>query len=265
MPGTQASSPAGGSSAPLAATKQHLNLQQACVGQHHAAALALCKTLEAAAADAPDGVSQRALAHAADAAGWCPLLWAARWGWDDVLSHCLDAQLTSSPNTPRLHSSGNTALHLAALHNQLGAVRVLLRALQQHTPSATPAAAPVPGVDVANANGDTPLMFALSAGNLGAAAALLNVSGGSLSTPIFAAPALLTPLRCPLLLCPQAGACPAAANASGISPLLAAAGHGHTPCLQLLLRHAGAAAPQLVAAKDEHGRTGLHFAAASGV
>jgi ankyrin repeat protein len=63
----------------------------------------------------------------------------------------------------------------------------------------------------------------------------------------------------------QAGASPAASNAVGITPLLAASGHGQAGCLQLLHRHCGPAAWQtLLAAKDCYGRTALHFAAASG-
>ncbi|WIA22530.1 hypothetical protein OEZ85_000968 [Tetradesmus obliquus] len=51
----------------------------------------------------------------------------------------------------------------------------------------------------------------------------------------------------------------------GITPLLAAAGHGQAGCLQLLQRHAGPGAWQaLLAAKDTYGRSALHFAAASG-
>jgi ankyrin repeat protein len=67
------------------------------------------------------------------------------------------------------------------------------------------------------------------------------------------------------VVCLQAGAAPAASNAVGITPLLAAAGHGQAGCLQLLLRHVGPQAwQQLLAAKDAYGRTALHFAAASG-
>lgn len=62
----------------------------------------------------------------------------------------------------------------------------------------------------------------------------------------------------------QAGASPGAANADGISPLLAAAGRGHAAVLELLRRHAGPAWPGLLAARDTHGRSALHFAAASG-
>lgn len=63
----------------------------------------------------------------------------------------------------------------------------------------------------------------------------------------------------------QAGAYAALSNAAGITPVLAAAGHGQAACLQLLLRHVGAERfGELAGARDAHGRSALHFAAASG-
>jgi ankyrin repeat protein len=63
----------------------------------------------------------------------------------------------------------------------------------------------------------------------------------------------------------QAGAKPGLHNASGITAVLAAAGHGQAVVLQLLRRHVGPEGLQaLAAATDVHGRNTLHFAAASG-
>jgi ankyrin repeat protein len=63
----------------------------------------------------------------------------------------------------------------------------------------------------------------------------------------------------------QAGAKPSLHNTAGLSTMLAAAGHGQAACLQLLLRHAGEQTfCKLAAATDSHGRSALHFAAASG-
>lgn len=67
------------------------------------------------------------------------------------------------------------------------------------------------------------------------------------------------------LLCLQAGAKPGLHNASGITAVLAAAGHGQAVALQLMGRHVGQQAQAaLAAATDVHGRNTLHFAAASG-
>ena len=63
----------------------------------------------------------------------------------------------------------------------------------------------------------------------------------------------------------QAGADAAAANASGINALLAAAGGGHPLALHLLHRHLPADAfTALLYSKDRYGATALHFATLSG-
>jgi hypothetical protein len=83
--------------------KQHLTLLEACAGQHHAAAVALCAQLSTCTP------AQEALAFAAaDADGWCPLLCAAGNGWADVVAACLGAQAGGSPHAARRPSTGNT-------------------------------------------------------------------------------------------------------------------------------------------------------------
>ena len=72
----------------------------------------------------------------------------------------LHARLGLPPHS--LASSGNSALHLAAMHGHLDVLRLLLQ-----DGSAQP--------DQTNHNSDTPLLFAASAGHVGVAAALLTV------------------------------------------------------------------------------------------
>lgn len=224
MPTQLKSSPHRGA---LSASPKVLNLLEACRAGCHSTAAAICSQLSA---------EEKAVhCSTTDPTGWSLLLYAARNGWQDLAEACLAAG--QSPHSTRLQSSGNGALHLAALHGHLDVARVLLAALQRHnqelqhtqeqlqsppcspaalkrlpTPAATasssrsktqpggvasppaaaaaderntaaadsaaakPAAVHIPGVDVRNFNGDTPLMFATSSGHLGVAALLLNVS-----------------------------------------------------------------------------------------
>lgn len=83
-------------------SKHHVSLLEVCASQDHGAATAACEH----AAKASGGSTLAFTAQ--DPAGWTPLLYAARSGWSDVAQHCLDAAGTSSPNTMRLSSSGNT-------------------------------------------------------------------------------------------------------------------------------------------------------------
>lgn len=97
------------------------------------------------------------------------------------------ANLNILPNflSPHFQSTNSSplplplpALHVAALHGRVAVVRALLAA-PLHRPAAAEAAA-----DPKNVNGDTPLMFAASAGHLGVAAALLKVRPVCLHTPL---------------------------------------------------------------------------------
>jgi ankyrin repeat protein len=99
-----------------------LSLLDACRAGDHRTAAAICRQLS----------DEDRAVHCAttDPTGWTPLLYAARNGWQDVAEACLAAG--QSPNSARLQSSGNGALHLAALHGHLDVARVLLAALQRH-------------------------------------------------------------------------------------------------------------------------------------
>lgn len=244
-----------------------------------------------------------------DSAGFTPLLIAAKCGWHDVVQQMINmgAEMHAC-----LHASGNTALHLAALHGHLQVVRCLLGATvtaqtssSSSSNSSSPAAdehhnEPVDEgalVDATNRHGDTPLMFACGAGHVGVAAMLLkvgrhnqdniyhsmrwlqNLSWQAVSVDklyvLYVTGVLWQPagshcvLNCAALkyaFCLQAGATPVARNASGLTPLLAAVGHGHEMCCKLLLKHAAATQQQqaLLSVVDVHGNTPLHFACSSG-
>lgn len=106
----------------LSASPKVLNLLEACRAGCHSTAAAMCSQLSA---------EEKAVhCSTTDPTGWSPLLYAARNGWQDVAEACLAAG--ESPHSTRLQSSGNGALHLAALHGHLEVARVLLSALQRH-------------------------------------------------------------------------------------------------------------------------------------
>jgi ankyrin repeat protein len=228
-----------------------------------------------ASAPAPDGSGFASAAAAAlavtDPAGSTPLLAAARAGLPPRLVRRM-LQLCANPHA-RLHASGNTAVHLAALGGHVEVLKELLPPLAAASPSATIHEAEAPasnsssgGADsnpaalLANArnrNGDTPLMFAC---------------GGAGPRQTAAAVLLL-----------HRGADPGAANAEGITAAMVAAGHGHGLVLAALLRHAqqkkqkavGTAAlssgvtaaggvEALMAARDTHGNGPLAYASRAG-
>lgn len=128
------------------------DLLQACQQGQHAAVVAALHSMAA-----QPGL--QAAARATDAHGWCPHLWAVRHGWVDVIEQLA---LLGAPADGQLRSSGNTALHIAAVHGQLAVLKQLLSSSGL-------------AVDIRNKNGDTPLLFAVSMGHCGCAAALLQV------------------------------------------------------------------------------------------
>lgn len=109
----------------------------------------------------PAAAAVAAQLAAADPAGFTPLLVAARMGWAHVVRRLL--ALGALPGA-QLASSGNSALHLAAMHGHLEVLRLLLAVGGEGSE-----------VGVHNTNGDSPLHFAASAGHVGAAACLIKV------------------------------------------------------------------------------------------
>jgi len=207
-----------------------------------AAAEALLGTLASG-----DREALSAALSAADPSGMTPLIAATRRGWPSIVRRLL--ALGADPVGQRLVSSGNTAVHLAALGGQLEVLKELLPPIivpseqqpptNQNTSASSTTVTNSHLVNAGNHNGDTPLMFACG-------------SGGARQAAVTS-----------LLL--NRGADPTLSNSSGITAAMVAAGQGQSLPLQALLRYkAQQGGSSVLSAVDGQGNGPLAFASRAG-
>lgn len=188
----------------------------------------------------------------ADAKGTTLVHCAARNGHLPLLQYLQLSNVATAADMVAPDNRGLTAMHMAALHGHIACVKYL-------------ADSPSPGVDTADANQRTPLLFAALQGHLEVAEVLVAAGAASDTVDAFGRSALHYAAGCgSAALCSTLGATAPAAlvtlvDIDGRSPLHYAAGSSDCDSVKYFLTKIGAAAAGVVQG-DNARRTPFHFA-----